>query len=79
MTRFCAGLRLSRWKRLSADGSAGPKKEKVIDMKFEFSVKFGKSTPLLTVAAHGRLIALNNALIALPRFWNFEAITALLA
>jgi hypothetical protein len=51
----------------------------VIDMKFEFSVKFGKTTPLFTVAAHGRLIAVNTALIAIPRFWNFEALTALLA
>ena len=51
----------------------------MIEMKFEFSVKFGKSTPLLTVAAHGRLIALNNALIVLPRFWNFGDFTALFA
>jgi len=51
---------------------------KVIEVKFQFSVKFGK-TPLFTVTAHGRLIAVNTALIAIPRFWNFEAITALLA
>jgi hypothetical protein len=48
-------------------------------MKFQFSVKFGKTTPPFTVVAHGRLIACNAALIAIPRFWSFGAISGLLS
>jgi len=51
---------------------------KVIDMKFQFSVKFGKAT-LLTVAAHGRLIACNAALIVIPRFWSFGIVNGLMS